>query len=194
MQVTPENSAAPALVLTPEMEARSKFGPPSERAWCWCWQGISLPDRTPTGQHGELYANTEAEALDRLREAFPGLGPVQLGIDTSRRRTPAPLQLSYFELPGYEREQAWRDVWHQLTTAAGSESIRLGWAGMSPAEAMKQVGGRLLQGPGLYSLAEADLQTLLNLVEHPPGDDEIRPGGGGLWAPEDENEHLVGWQ
>jgi hypothetical protein len=176
------------------MEARSRFGPASERAWCWCWQGITLPDRTPTGQHGELYATTEMEAIDRLREAFPNLGPIQLTPDTSRRRTPAPLQLNYFALPGYEREQAWRDVWHQLTTAAGSESIVLGWAGMSPAEAMKQVDGRLLQGPGPYCLADADLQSLLNLAEHPPGPDEMAPGGGGLWQPEDEDENLVGWR
>jgi hypothetical protein len=92
-----------------------------------------------------------------------------------------------------ERAKAWAQVWKQITTAAGSEMIRIGWAGMSPAEAMQQVGGRLQrQGVGtayLYSLADADLQTLLNLVEHPPGADEMAPGGGGLWQREDEEPY-----
>jgi hypothetical protein len=84
--------------------------------------------------------------------------------------------VDFFQLPIADRERAWPQVWKQLTTAAGSELIKIGWAGMTPAEAMKQIGGRLQrQGVGpeyLYALAEPDLQHLLNLVEHPPGPEE----------------------
>jgi hypothetical protein len=78
--------------------------------------------------------------------------------------------ITYQALPTHERQRAEREVWQQLTTAAGSESIRLGWAGMSPAYAItRHTSGQLLHSAAGYALSPADLQLLLVLVEYPPG-------------------------
>jgi hypothetical protein len=133
------------------------------------------------------YPRTQPDVLHiisivELGEALPAEQQLRPGATLLQAPLPAELlagvadTVDFFQLPLADRERAWPQVWKQITTAAGSELIALGWAGMTPAEAMRQIGGRLQrQGIGpeyLYALAEPDLQSLLNLVEHPPGPEE----------------------
>ncbi len=55
------------LLLTEYLENESRYGKPIPNARIWYW-------KDEIGNIGYLYAITEMEALDRLREAFTEVG------------------------------------------------------------------------------------------------------------------------
>ena len=71
---------APANVLTPAQEAKSRFGPVSRGGRVWCWEQTPAHPAVVAGaipEQGLLRANTDAEAIDRLREHFTEARPFQ---------------------------------------------------------------------------------------------------------------------
>ena len=88
---------APANVLTPVQEAKSRFGLVTKGGFVWCWEQTAENEAVLTGaapQQGMLRAITDAEAIDRLREHFTGAG----GFKWINRRVfilPAGLQAAY---------------------------------------------------------------------------------------------------
>lgn len=71
---------APANVLTPAQEAKSRFGLVTKGGYTWCWEQTADNEAVVAGAvpaQGLLRAITEAEAIDRLREHFPKAGGFQ---------------------------------------------------------------------------------------------------------------------
>lgn len=64
-----ESSKNRKLILTKELEEKSKFGIPNQNL-VWYW-------KDDLGNVGSLKGTTEMEALDRLREAFEEVGRIQ---------------------------------------------------------------------------------------------------------------------
>ncbi|WP_312399537.1 hypothetical protein [Chryseobacterium sp.] len=55
------------LVLSEDLEIKSRYGKPHVNSRFWFW-------KDELQNIGSLRANTEMEALERLREAFPDAG------------------------------------------------------------------------------------------------------------------------
>jgi hypothetical protein len=53
----------------------SQYGEPHPRASTWHWQEIE--GGQATGNGGTVRGSTEMEALDRLREEYPGIGAIK---------------------------------------------------------------------------------------------------------------------
>lgn len=67
----------PPDVLTPRQEAATRFGPVTKGGYAWFWQQTADNEAVVAGatpRQGMLRANSEAEAIDRLREHFTDVG------------------------------------------------------------------------------------------------------------------------